>query len=136
MVGEDGTAPLLAAIAVHKRYGARRAIDGISLAVHAGEIVGLLGPNGAGKTTMLSILGTILRPDAGRVLIDGAAAGTARSRHAAIGLVPQRLALYPSLSAIQNVWHFGRMQGLSRRWASWSAPTTPRSRSPEACSAD
>jgi len=114
MAGEDGTAPLLAAIAVHKRYGARRAIDGISLAVHAGEIVGLLGPNGAGKTTMLSILATILRPDAGRVLIDGAASGTPRSRHTAIGLVPQRLALYPSLSAIQNVWHFGRMQGLSR----------------------
>jgi len=111
------TAPLLEAIGVHKRYGTRRAIDGISLAVHAGEVVGLLGPNGAGKTTMLSILATILRPDAGRVLIHSAAPATPRSRPAAIGLVPQRLALYPSLTAIQNVWHFGRMQGLARREA-------------------
>jgi ABC-2 type transport system ATP-binding protein len=115
VTGERVTTPLLEAIAVHKRYGTRRAIDGISLAVGAGEIVGLLGPNGAGKTTMLSMLATILRPDAGRVVIHAAA--TPGVRHAAIGLVPQSLALYPRLSAIQNVWHFGRMQGLSRREA-------------------
>jgi ABC-2 type transport system ATP-binding protein len=118
---DSGAAPLLEAIAVAKSYGARRAIDGISLSVGAGEIVGLLGPNGAGKTTMLSMLATILRPDAGRVVVrDGRDAHHARARNArqaAIGLVPQRLALYPSLSAIQNVWHFGRMQGLARREA-------------------
>jgi ABC-2 type transport system ATP-binding protein len=117
-----GTAPLLEAIAVHKRYGRRRAIDGVSFTVHAGEVVGLLGPNGAGKTTMLSMLATIMRPDAGRILIDGVALGAPRARHAPIGLVPQRLALYPRLSAIQNLWHFGRMQGLSRREARLACP--------------
>ena len=122
MAGEERTRPRLEAIGVHKRYGARRAIDGISLTVAAGEVVGLLGPNGAGKTTMLSILATILRPDSGRVVIDGGASGTARSRRAAIGLVPQSLALYPRLSALQNVWHFGRMQGLSRREARVACP--------------
>ena len=121
-MGPADTTPLLEAIAVHKRYGRRRAIDGVSLAVHAGEVVGLLGPNGAGKTTMLSMLATIMRPDAGRILIDGAEPDTARAREAAIGLVPQRLALYPRLSALQNLWHFARMQGLARREARTACP--------------
>jgi linearmycin/streptolysin S transport system ATP-binding protein len=108
---------LLAAVGVRKRYGARAALDGIDLAVRAGEIVGFLGPNGAGKTTMLSILATVLAPDAGTVAFDGVPS-TAPARHRpAIGLVPQSLALYPRLSVSQNVWHFARMQGLARRAA-------------------
>ena len=114
--------PLLAAVGVSKRYGARPALTEVSFGVGAGEIVGLLGPNGAGKTTMLSILATILPPDAGHVAIDGV---TARGRDgglAAIGLVPQKLALYPRLTARQNLWHFARMQGLSRREAKEACP--------------
>ena len=106
--------PLLAAVDVSKRYGSRRAIDGVSLDVAAGEVVGLLGPNGAGKTTLLSMLATILAPDAGYVALDGVRGG---ARRIPIGLVPQSLALYPRLTAFQNVWHFARMQGLSRRAA-------------------
>src|ERR1019366_5539268 len=80
-----------------------------------GEIAGLLGPNGAGKTTTLSILAILLRPDRGRILINGKAPKTdRRGLGRMLGLVPQSLALYPTLSAEQNVWHFARMQGLSR----------------------
>jgi ABC-2 type transport system ATP-binding protein len=107
-------APLLEAIGISKSYGARLALDNVSLAVRPGEIAALLGPNGAGKTTTLAILATLLKPDSGHVLINGKPrksdpAGLGRM----LGLVPQSLALYPTLSAAQNVWHFARMQGLS-----------------------
>jgi linearmycin/streptolysin S transport system ATP-binding protein len=108
-------APLLEAIEISKSYGARLALDRVSLAVRPGEIAALLGPNGAGKTTTLSILATLLKPDSGHVLISGMPrksdpSGLGRM----LGLVPQSLALYPTLSAAQNVWHFARMQGLTR----------------------
>jgi ABC-2 type transport system ATP-binding protein len=107
-------APLLEAIEISKSYGARLALDNVSLAVRPGEIAALLGPNGAGKTTTLSILATLLKPDSGHVLINGKPrksdpTGLGRM----LGLVPQSLALYPTLSVAQNVWHFARMQGLS-----------------------
>jgi len=108
-------APILEAIEISKSYGARLAVNNVSLAVHPGEVAGLLGPNGAGKTTTLSILSTLMRPDRGRVLIDGKPARSdPRVLGRMLGLVPQSLALYPALSAAQNVWHFARMQGLSR----------------------
>ena len=107
-------APILEAIEISKSYGARLALDNLSLAVKPGEIAGLLGPNGAGKTTTLSILSTLMRPDRGRVLIDGKPpTSDPRRLGRMLGLVPQSLALYPTLSAAQNVWHFARMQGLS-----------------------
>jgi ABC-2 type transport system ATP-binding protein len=119
MLTAGSRSPALEAINIHKRYGAQVALDGVSLAVQPGEVVGLLGPNGAGKTTMLSILATVLRPDSGRVVICGAAPERQRS---SIGLVPQGLALYPTLSAMQNVWHFARMLGLSRQAARQACP--------------
>ena len=112
-------APILEAIEISKSYGARLALDNVSLAVRRGEIAGLLGPNGAGKTTTLSILSTLMRPDHGRVLIDGKPpTSDPRRLGRMLGLVPQSLALYPTLSAAQNVWQFARMQGLSRLEAS------------------
>lgn len=111
-------ASVLTAIEISKSYGSRRAVDGVSLDVRPGEIVGLLGPNGAGKTTTLAMLSTVLQPDSGQVLIDGKPARAhLRRRGRMLGLVPQSLALYPTLSAAQNVWHFARMQGLSRNAA-------------------
>ncbi len=108
-------APILEAIGISKSYGTRLALDDVSLAVRPGEIAALLGPNGAGKTTTLSILATLLRPDRGRILIDGKPPeNDRRGLGRRLGLVPQSLALYPTLSAAQNVWHFARMQGLSR----------------------
>ena len=115
MTFDGNRAPLLEAIDIAKSYGPRVALDGVSLAVRPGEVAGLLGPNGAGKTTTLSILSTLMRPDRGRVLIDGKPpASDPRALGTMLGLVPQSLALYPTLSAAQNVWHFARMQGMGR----------------------
>ncbi|MET0152580.1 MAG: ABC transporter ATP-binding protein [Candidatus Binatia bacterium] len=98
---------------LEKRYGRRQALEAVTFSVHAGEIVGLLGPNGAGKSTTLSILACALRADGGRVEVAGhplpAQAGAARR---ALGYVPQREALYPPLSARENLRFFGRMVGL------------------------
>jgi ABC-2 type transport system ATP-binding protein len=101
---------ILEAIEISKRYGSQVALDDVSLAVHPGEIVGLLGPNGAGKTTTLSILSGLMRPDSGRVLIGDKP--LARDSRRMLGLVPQTLALYPTLSGTQNVMYFARMQGM------------------------
>jgi ABC-2 type transport system ATP-binding protein len=95
-----------------KRFGELTAVDGVSLQLNDGECLGLLGPNGAGKsTTIRSIVGRV-RPDGGAVRIFGHAAESAEAR-AAIGWVPQELALYPMLSCRENLDSFGRYQGLA-----------------------
>jgi ABC-2 type transport system ATP-binding protein len=99
-----------------KRYGSRTAVDGVSFCVQAGEVFGLLGPNGAGKTTTISILATLLRPDAGQVSIGGYDLLTQTSEvKKLIGFVPQELALYPTLSAWDNLAFFGCIYGLHGR---------------------
>ncbi|MBV8812503.1 MAG: ABC transporter ATP-binding protein, partial [Acidobacteriaceae bacterium] len=98
---------------LRKTYGPRLALDCVSLEVRAGEVVGLLGPNGAGKTTTLSILATLISPDSGILRILGFDAGKQQSAiRKYLGLVPQSLALYPSLSAVQNLRLFLRIHGL------------------------
>jgi ABC-2 type transport system ATP-binding protein len=91
----------------------RRILDRVAFAVAAGEIVGLLGPNGAGKTTTLAVLATLVRPTAGDVRIAGydARAQTKAVRRA-IGRVPQEIALYPTLTARENLRFFARLTGL------------------------
>ena len=54
-----------------KRYGKRTVVDGISITINPGEIVGLLGPNGAGKTTTFNMVVGVVRPDSGEVIFDG-----------------------------------------------------------------
>ncbi len=105
--------PQIEAHELRKAYGGRIALDGVSIQVCAGEVVGLLGPNGAGKTTTLSILSGVISPDSGEVRIGGMAMNGA-SAHARrkLGLVPQSIALYPTLTARENLLFFGRMQGL------------------------
>jgi ABC-2 type transport system ATP-binding protein len=106
---------VLEARSISKSYGNRLAVNDVSFAARPGEIVGLLGPNGAGKTTTLSILSTLMRPDSGSILIDGTPpASDPRRVGRMLGMVPQSLAFYPTLSGTQNVVHFARMQGLSR----------------------
>jgi ABC-2 type transport system ATP-binding protein len=96
-----------------KSYGTRRAVDGVSFRVLAGQTVGLLGPNGAGKSTTVSMLCGLLRPDAGQVLLDGQPVTTGAAHvKRRIGLVPQDLALYEDLSAHENLRLFGALYGL------------------------
>ena len=95
-----------------KRFGQVTAVDGISLELRGGECLGLLGPNGAGKSTLIrSIVGRVI-PDAGRVSVFGFPANTSEAR-AALGWVPQELALYPRLTCRENLAAFGRYHGLS-----------------------
>jgi len=115
-------APLILVDGLRKRYGTRVALDGVGLAVGPGEIVGLLGPNGAGKSTTLSILATLLPFDAGNVTIADhpLPAAAARARRE-LGFVPQQVALYPTLSARENLRFFARTLGLAPREAARSA---------------
>jgi ABC-2 type transport system ATP-binding protein len=99
-----------------KRYGDLEAVKGLSFAIRRGEIFGFLGPNGAGKTTTISMLSCLLEPSEGTAIVAGhdvvQASGEVKRR---IGLVPQELALYPTLSARDNLDYFGRIYGLRGR---------------------
>jgi ABC-2 type transport system ATP-binding protein len=97
---------------VSKRYETATALDELTLDVFEGETLGLLGPNGAGKTTLMHLLAGLLRPDSGSVRIAGLGDPQSRRVRAAIGLAPQELAVYPQLSAEENLRFFGRLYGL------------------------
>ncbi|HEX6569925.1 MAG TPA: ABC transporter ATP-binding protein, partial [Acidimicrobiales bacterium] len=100
---------------LRKTYGERVALDGVGFTIARGETYGLIGPNGAGKTTTISIVCGLLARDAGDVTVAGRPMGpTATDAKAAIGLVPQDVALYDDLSAEENLTFFGRLQGLDR----------------------
>jgi sodium transport system ATP-binding protein len=96
-----------------RSFGAVRAVDGVGFEAKDGSITGLLGPNGAGKSTTLRILYTVLRPEGGRAAIDGvdvlADPLGARRR---IGVLPHGAAIYPQLTARENIAYFGRLHGL------------------------
>jgi len=102
---------ILRAAGLVKSYGQVRAVDGVDLEVYPKEIYGLLGPNGSGKTTTLSMLAGVLRPDEGAVKIDAVSVARSAAR-LKLGFVPQEIALYPQMTAAENVRFFGRMQGL------------------------
>jgi ABC-2 type transport system ATP-binding protein len=95
-----------------KSFGDRRALDGVSLDLAPGEILGLLGPNGAGKTTLVRSVAGRVQPEGGTLRILGFEPADDRAR-AVRGWVPQEIALYPLLSPRENLWTFGRYQGLS-----------------------
>ncbi|HUW09739.1 MAG TPA: ATP-binding cassette domain-containing protein [Anaerolineae bacterium] len=97
-----------------KKYGDFEAVKGISFTVEEGEIFGLLGPNGAGKTQTISMLTGVIPPTSGTARIGGHDILTEMNEVKRLnGLVPQDLALYPTLSARANLDFFGRIYGLS-----------------------
>jgi ABC-2 type transport system ATP-binding protein len=103
--------PLLSCRDLRKAYGERVAVDGISFSIAPGETYGLLGPNGAGKTTTISMVCGLIRRDGGEVVVAGKPVDLdAADAKAAIGFVPQDLAIYPELSALENLRFFGRLQ--------------------------
>jgi ABC-2 type transport system ATP-binding protein len=90
------------------------AVRSVSLDIFPNEIFGLLGPNGAGKTTTISILCGLFPPSGGSILIDGHDIRTDLGKiRQVIGAVPQEIALYPTLTARENLTFFGNMYGLS-----------------------
>ena len=98
---------------LHKAFGPVQAVDGVSFTARDGEITGLLGPNGAGKTTTLRMLYTLMRPEAGHVLVDGIdAAFDPLGVRRRLGVLPDARGLYKRLSARENIEYFARLQGL------------------------
>jgi ABC-2 type transport system ATP-binding protein len=96
-----------------KKYGDFEAVKGISFEVEEGEVFGLLGPNGAGKTQTISMLTGVIEPTSGTARVGGNDIRTDMDKVKRInGLVPQDLALYPTLSARANLNFFGRIYGL------------------------
>jgi len=96
-----------------KSFGELQAVQGVSFRAEKGEILSLLGPNGAGKSTTISMLSGLLRPDDGDACIEGHSIRTdAREARAALGVVPQDIAIYPDLSARENLVFWGKMYGL------------------------
>jgi ABC-2 type transport system ATP-binding protein len=104
--------PVLEVSGVRKRYGETVALDGVSLAVGAGELCGLLGPNGAGKTTLIKIACGLGDADAGEVRLFGRPFRRAdRDLRRLVGIGTQDLAIYPDLSARENLRFFGKLYG-------------------------
>ena len=99
---------------LRKAFGTVQAVDGVEFIARDGAITGLLGPNGAGKTTTLRMLYTLMRPDAGSILVDGldAVRNTLAVREH-LGVLPDARGLYKRLTARENIAYFARMHGLS-----------------------
>jgi len=116
------TPHLIEAQGLEKAFGATRALDGLDLAVPAGELTAVLGPNGAGKTTFIRILATLVRADAGRLAV----LGLDVSRHGAsvrrlIGLAGQSAAVEPTMTGRENLHMVARLYGARRRPAAAAA---------------
>lgn len=97
-----------------RKRGIVKAVDGVSFTCRPGEIFGLLGVNGAGKTTTLRILATLLKPNGGSAVIDGAdVLREPKAVRAKVGFLSTATALYGRLTAQEMVEYFGRLNGLS-----------------------
>jgi ABC-2 type transport system ATP-binding protein len=108
-----GPGPLLSCEDLYRRYKDIVAVDGVGFHIDPGETYGLLGPNGAGKTTTISMACGLLERDGGSVTVAGLPMDIgATEAKALIGYVPQDLAIYPDLTARENLRFFGRLQRL------------------------
>ena len=101
---------------VHKSFGSHHVLDGFSLRVAQGELVGLLGPNGCGKSTVLNIVCKLLSYDLGQVRLMGKPLNELSYRaRSLVGLCTQHCALYPDLLPAENLHFFARIYGLSEK---------------------
>lgn len=99
---------------IRHSYGTTVALNGVDLQVGSGEFFGFLGPNGAGKSTLMKIVAGFLQPDSGEVVISGRSVyGAERSGRNTLGYVPQEIALYETLSPMENLSIFGHLQGVT-----------------------
>jgi ABC-2 type transport system ATP-binding protein len=105
--------PAIAVSGLRKRFGEKEAVAGIDLAIAAGSLAGLVGPNGAGKTTSLSMMTGLLRPDSGRIVVDGHDVwADPPAAKAVIGVVPAEARLFERLSGEELLEYSGRLRGL------------------------
>ncbi len=97
---------------LQKKYGDIKAVDSLSFEIQKGETFGLLGPNGAGKTTTINMIVGILKPDSGRIILNGETDPTQKKIRRQIGNTPQTLAIYENLTAEENLIFFGKLYNL------------------------
>ncbi|MCH5642086.1 MULTISPECIES: ATP-binding cassette domain-containing protein [unclassified Gordonia (in: high G+C Gram-positive bacteria)] len=98
-----------------KHFGSTRAVNGVDLAVPTGSVYGVLGPNGAGKTTTVSMLATLLRPDAGTATVFGHdIVREPVAVRSLVGVTGQYASVDEDLTATQNLVLFARLLGFSR----------------------
>ena len=97
---------------IRKSYGALRALDGVTLSVGRGEVLGLLGPNGAGKSTTIAVCTGLASPDSGSVTVGDAGSPRDHGVRRLLGLAPQQVALYGDLSARENLVFLARIHGV------------------------
>ena len=101
---------------IQKRFGQTRAVEDVSFSLAPQQSVGILGPNGAGKTTSLRILCGLVKPDAGRVFIDGIdVTQNPLAAHQKLGVLPDNCGLYTRLTAAENIRYFAELYGMPRR---------------------
>ena len=99
---------------LRKSFGDKQAVAGVDLDIAAGSLAGLVGPNGAGKTTSLSMMTGLLRPDEGRILVDGRNVwADPPAAKAIIGVVPSEARLFERLSGEELLEYAGRLRGLA-----------------------
>jgi ABC-2 type transport system ATP-binding protein len=103
---------MIKADSLNKQYGNVVAVDDVSFEVQKAETFGLLGPNGAGKTTTIKLLCGLVKADNGLVSLNGKTDPTLMDVRKSLGVVPQTLAIYEELSAMDNLHFFGRIYGL------------------------
>jgi sodium transport system ATP-binding protein len=100
---------------IHKSFGKVRAVRGVSFSAPDGKITGLLGPNGAGKSTTLRVLYTVMKPDKGTAVIDGAdVVLDSLAARQKIGALPHGAGLYPHLTARENIAYYARLCGIDQ----------------------
>ncbi|WP_293882633.1 LPS export ABC transporter ATP-binding protein [Sphingomonas sp.] len=96
----------LSVVSIAKSYGGRTVLSDVSLSIGRGEVVGLLGPNGAGKTTCFYSIMGLVKPDSGRILLDGAdITGLPMYRRAVLGLgyLPQETSIFRGMTVAENI---------------------------------
>src|SRR5690242_7811237 len=98
--------PRLRVVGVRKRFGATVALDGVDLAVSAGEVMGVVGENGAGKSTLMKVMSGAHQADEGQMWLDGAPFAPRtplEARKAGVCMIYQELSLAPHLSVMENI---------------------------------
>jgi len=113
-MSENGNGTIIEVNELVKKFGELVAVNGVSFEVGSGEIFGFLGPNGAGKTTTIRMLCTLLRPTGGSARVAGYDIVNQPSEvRRSIGMVAEKLILYDRLTALENLWFFGRMNHMA-----------------------
>lgn len=101
---------------IEKSWGDKKVLDNVSLIIETGCFYGLLGPNGAGKTTLISIIAGLVKANSGLITVDGYnLKNNPKNYRNSIGIVPQEIALYETLSAIENILFFASTYGLDKK---------------------